>query len=106
MHLPYARRLRQHWIGAVLLALLVYFGWWIVHGERGLIAWGDLGRTLEAKRYDLKRLEARRAELEAQVEGLRPEAIDPDILAGELYEQGYVGENEMIVLDPAPAKEE
>jgi cell division protein FtsB len=86
---------------------LVYFGWHAVHGQRGLLAWVDLSRELELGRTELAELRAVRLAIERRVDGLRPDAINPDLLDEELRKLGYVGARELIILTPerlAPAE--
>jgi cell division protein FtsB len=89
-----------------VIVALAYFAWHAVHGQRGLLAWVDLSRELEQRRAELAELRAERVAIERRVDGLRPDAIDPDLLEEELRKLGYVGERELIILTPerlAPA---
>lgn len=89
-----------------MIVALAYFAWHAVHGQRGLLAWVDLSRELEQRRAELAELRAERVAIERRVDGLRPDAIDPDLLEEELRKLGYVGERELIILTPerlAPA---
>lgn len=97
---PIARSLRGRWVALPLALALVYFGWHAVHGERGLLAWVDLQRQLEQGRAELAALQAERATVERRIDGLREDAIDPDLLEEELRKLGYVGERELIILTP------
>ena len=86
--------------GVGLLLLLAYFLWSSLHGERGLLAWIDLQRSLEASRVELSRLEDRHTALVARIDALDPAGIDPDVLTEELHRLGYVAPDEVIVLTP------
>jgi cell division protein FtsB len=98
------RALRGRWIAIPLAALLLYFGWHAMHGHRGLLAWIDISRQLEAEKQQLAELRAEREALDRRVQGLQPDRLDPDLLEEELRKLGYVKENEVIVLrDPAKA---
>ena len=68
--------------GLTLLActLVGYFGYHMVHGDRGLLAWQRIGAELEASRAELDRLTAEREELEHRVSLLRRSSLDPDLL--------------------------
>jgi cell division protein FtsB len=95
-----ARFMRGRGIAILLALALVYFGYHGLHGGRGLLAWIDLNREVEAARQELAVLKAERSELERRVKGLAPDAIDPDLLEEELRKLGYVGEREVVVLTP------
>ena len=64
--------------GALMVA---YFGYHLVEGNQGLRAWHALdGKIAEAK--DTRdALAGRRALIEGRVAALRPESLDPDMLA-------------------------
>lgn len=94
------RYLGRNLVGAALLLVLAFFLWSSLHGERGLLAWIDLQRTLEAGRVELHRLEDRHTALVARIDALGPEGIDPDVLTEELHRLGYVAPDEVIVLTP------
>ena len=91
----------HHWLTAVLVLLLAYFGFHAVHGDRGLYAWLDYNRALEIKRQELSELEARRAQLENRVDAMQPNRVDPDLLEEELLKRGYVKDDEVVILAPS-----
>ncbi|MDX6751316.1 septum formation initiator family protein [Geminicoccaceae bacterium 1502E] len=100
------RFLRQHWLLVLSLLLLFYFGFHAVHGERGLLAWLDVEREIEAVKVEHERLVDERLRLEARVEALQPDRIDPDLLEEQLRKMGYMSEGEVVVLPeggPPPA---
>jgi cell division protein FtsB len=80
--------------------MLAYFAWHAMHGQRGLLAWVDLNREIEASRAELGRLQSEREALERRVDGLRRDALDPDLLEEELRKLGYVAEGEVVILAP------
>jgi cell division protein FtsB len=65
---------------AVLAALICYFGFQGLIGERGLLGWESRNETLAVKTEELKRLRAERAELEVQAHLLRDGSISRDLL--------------------------
>jgi cell division protein FtsB len=71
---------RRHWLAFLGAALMVYFGYHAVNGSRGLIAWYQYQREIEAARAELARVQAERTALQHKVELLRDEALDPDLL--------------------------
>jgi cell division protein FtsB len=95
------RHLKGRWLAVVVTAVLVYFGYHALHGHRGLLAWIDTSRDLEAARQDLARLGAERADLERQIRAFQQDSIDRDLLEEELRKLGYVRPDEIVVL-PRP----
>lgn len=97
---PAAKFLRSKGVPILLALLLAYFGYYGIHGGRGLLAWVDLNREVEAARLELADLKAERQDIERRVKGLERDAIDPDLLEEELRKLGYIGEREVVVLTP------
>lgn len=73
-------RLRPYVPIAVLAALIFYFGFQALTGERGLLAWQDRNVILAARTQELAKLRAQRAELEARAKLLRDGSISRDLL--------------------------
>ena len=92
--------LRGRWLVVLVTAMLAYFGYHALHGQRGLLAWMDTSRDLEAARYELARLQGERAELDKEVQAFQRDQIDRDLLEEELRRLGYVRPNEVIILEP------
>lgn len=69
-----------------------------VAGPNGLLAWGGYHRDLEARKSELQRLEAERAQLRHRSALLDPRKADPD-LAEEMVRDrlGLVREDEVII---------
>lgn len=97
------RRLRSGWPLLLALALLGYFTWHGLHGQRGLWSWIEVGRELERARAELAELQAERRALERRVDALQPDRSDPDLLEEQLRRLGYLGEREAVILAPAAA---
>lgn len=75
------RRRARHAIGPLIgAAAVAYFGFHMVQGERGLIAWWHLTREIAKAEATAQTIAAERAEMEHRVALLRPESIDPDML--------------------------
>ncbi|MEK0081547.1 FtsB family cell division protein [Benzoatithermus flavus] len=91
-------QLRGRWLAVLVTAVLVYFGYHALHGHRGLLAWIDTSRDLEAARQELAKLRAERAELQRQIQAFQQDSIDRDLLEEELRKLGYVKPNEVIIL--------
>ena len=90
--------LRGRWLVVLVTAVLAYFGYHALHGQRGLLAWMDKSRDLEAARQELSRVTAERAELDKEVRAFQSDQIDRDLLEEELRKLGYVRPNEVIIL--------
>ena len=73
-------RLRPYAPIAALAALIFYFGFQALTGERGLLSWTDRNETLAARTAELKRLQAERADLEVRARLLRDGSISRDLL--------------------------
>ncbi len=65
---------------AVMAALIFYFGFQLLTGERGLLAWETRNETLAARTGELKELRAERADLEARARLLRDGSLSKDLL--------------------------
>src|SRR4051812_42499152 len=61
-------------------AMMAYFGYHAVQGDRGLIAWWNLRYELERTNDDLARVAADKLALENRVALLRPQSLDRDML--------------------------
>ncbi|HET6468480.1 MAG TPA: septum formation initiator family protein [Geminicoccaceae bacterium] len=89
----------DRWVLVVLLLLLVYFAYHTLRGPHGLFAAVELNREIATTRAELDGLIARRIALERQVERLRPETLDLDLLDERVRATlGLIHEDEVIVL--------
>lgn len=95
---------------ALLLAALalLYFGYYALYGERGLLAQRKLEQEMEKTEARLQQLSLEREVLEKRTKGLRPESLDADLIDQQAREQlGLTREGEHVVLTPtetAPTK--
>jgi len=64
-------------IGICVVSYFVYHG---IHGDRGLIAWRNLGQRVATAGIELRQIQAERKILEHRVSLLRPQSLDPDML--------------------------
>jgi cell division protein FtsB len=64
----------------VVMALVLYFGYFAIYGNHGLVNWIRLNHEIGLKQTDLDRIKAERLALEHRVRMLRPESVDPDLL--------------------------
>jgi cell division protein FtsB len=90
---------RRHWLALCGYGLAIYFGYHALSGSRGLLAWQELSRELDATQHELDAVRAERLDLEHKVARLRPDALDPD-LVDELARRrlGLVGPLDVIIL--------
>ena len=65
---------------AVLAALVVYFGFQALTGDRGLLTARERKIELTRRQAELTRLHARRMELEARARLLRNDSLSADLL--------------------------
>lgn len=93
-----ARYLKGRWLAVAVTAVLAYFGYHALHGQRGLLAWIDTSRDLEAARQELARLGDERAELSRRIQAFQQDSIDRDLLEEELRKLGYVRPDELVIL--------
>jgi cell division protein FtsB len=75
------RRQAQQVVVPVLgIALLAYFAYHAIEGERGLFAWMALNQQLKQARALADAVSAQKHELENRVERLSSSSLDPDLL--------------------------
>lgn len=68
-------------IGPLLGALaLVYFGYHVVQGDRGLITWVQRAQQVEQAQGDIAKLKIEHKKLAHRTTLLRPESLDLDLL--------------------------
>lgn len=67
-------------IPAVSLAVVAYFGYYTVWGERGMLALANTEAKLDVQRAMLAQAEANRARLEHHIALMRPGSADPDLV--------------------------
>jgi cell division protein FtsB len=70
----------RHWLVLFAYGLAIYFGYHAMIGSRGLLAWRQLSRDIEASEQDLAAVRAERQALEEKVRRLRPGSLDPDLI--------------------------
>jgi len=74
------RSLRSYLPTAVLAALIFYFGFQAMTGDRGLLERAQRNAILAEKTEELARLDAQRADLERQAKLLRDDSLSADLL--------------------------
>lgn len=82
-------------------ALIAYFGYHAVQGDRGLIAWWNLRHEIEKADYELAMVSVEKKVLEHRVSLLRPESLDRDMLEERARAMaGVVHPDDLIIPDP------
>ena len=74
------RSLRSYVPTAVLAALIFYFGFQAMTGDRGLLERAQRNAILAEKTEELARLDAERQDLERQARLLRDDSLSADLL--------------------------
>lgn len=103
MSVLYETRKRVRQVAPQVAAALAvaYFAYHAIEGERGVLAYIDLGNELESARQVAEQVAAERAVLEHRVDLLSPDSLDPDLLeerARALLNYGR-GDEKVIYLD-------
>ena len=93
------RRATRGWAFPVAVtALVLYFGYFAINGNHGLIAWMRLQHEIGAKQSELDRLRVERTTLEHRVRLLRPESVDPDLLEEQARARLGLAERDEVVI--------
>ncbi len=97
----YDIRLRvRHMIGPLIgICSIVYFGFHVVHGERGLLTYWRLKQVIAETQPLLVEAQLQRQLLDNRVSLLRPDNLDPDMLeerARVMLNFGYA--NDIVIL--------
>ena len=95
------RRRARFIIGPVLgVALVGYFAYHLVQGDRGMIAWMRLSQQVRDAQERLATVEGERQTLEHRVNLLRPEHIDGDMLDERARATlNLIGPNEIVIFN-------
>ena len=96
-------RARHVLFPAAGLAVVIYFVWHGINGERGYLAWRNLQQEISLTRAERDQVRGEREVLERRVHLLYPQTLDPDMLdesARRLLSFGLP--DEIIIQDPPP----
>jgi cell division protein FtsB len=88
-------RLNQILAPLIALLVMIYFGYHILQGERGLFSWMRLRQKITDSEQHLAVIQSEKETLERQVYLLRPDSLDQDMLeerARKVLNWGYQGE--------------
>jgi len=96
-----SRKGRQVIVPLVGAAVMAYFGYHAVQGDRGLMAWWNLRYEIEKTNYELAEVTAEKQALEHRVSLLRPASLDRDMLEERARLMlGSVGPDDLVVPTP------
>ena len=99
------RKARQIIVPLMGAAMLTYFGYHAVQGDRGLIAWWNLRYEIDKADAQLSIVTVQKQALERRVTLLRPQSLDTDLLAERAHLMlGAVQGDDLIVPDPTFSK--
>lgn len=101
------RKRARHIAGPVLaISVFGYFAYHSVQGDRGLIAWVQLGQQVEIAQATLEKVSRERSELEHRARLLRPDNLDPDMLDERARQVlNLAGPDELVILDKGSSYE-
>lgn len=91
-------RLNQILGPLIALLLMIYFGYHIVQGERGLFSWMRLRQKISESELHLAKIQTEKETLERRVHLLRPENVDQDMLEERAREVLNLGRPDEIVI--------
>jgi cell division protein FtsB len=84
------------------IALLAYFAYHAIQGDRGLFAWLALNQQLKQAHALSDAADAERAELENRVGRLSSASLDPDLLDERVRAMlNYARQDEVVIMLPA-----
>ena len=65
---------------AIAFAIVAYFGYYAIWGERGMLALTDIDARLGVQREQLAQLQTNRQRLEHRIDLMRPGNVDNDLV--------------------------
>ena len=98
-------RARPVTIRVLAVGLVIYFGYHIVEGDRGVIAWLRLDGRLAEAETKLATLHMKRQRLEHRIALMRNQHIDEDMLDEQVRRMlNLIRPNEIVIYDRTPEK--
>ena len=99
------RRSRQVFGPVLGLALVGYFAYHLVEGDRGFLAWRRLTEELRTETARLDALRAERTALTRRDDNLKPDHLDPDLLDERVRAALDLAKpNEIVIMHQPPAQ--
>ncbi len=95
-------RFRRSWPVPAICAFYIYLAFHALSGSQGLMSWVDYKSDITRLGTELEQVRAEKADLEFQIEALRAESLNKDLLDIKARQYVYVsGANELTIwLDP------
>jgi cell division protein FtsB len=95
------RQAKQVVVPVLGIALLVYFAYHAIQGDRGLFAWMALNQQLKQTHALADAVAAQRGELENRVARLSSASLDPDLLDERVRAMlNYARQDEVVIMLP------
>jgi len=100
------RRRGRYILGPVLgIALIGYFAYHLIEGDRGFLSWLRLTREIRAENANLEAVRAQREALDLKVSNLKPDHLDPDLLDERVRATlNLVAPEETVLMQPATSR--
>ena len=100
------RRRGRYILGPVLgIALIGYFAYHLIEGDRGFLSWLRLTREIRAENANLEAVRAQREALDLKVSNLKPDHLDPDLLDERVRATlNLVAPEETVLMQPATSQ--
>ncbi|WP_374448483.1 septum formation initiator family protein [Stella sp.] len=99
----FGRVMRMGVAPALGVAVIGYFAYHLVHGDRGLVAWRDLSERIRTTEAEARQVAGERQEIERRVALLRPDSLDRDMLDERAREVLNLAHPDDLVILRAPA---
>lgn len=98
MFLKVKRKLKSV-IGPLIgVGLIVYFIYHFIHGDRGLLSWIKLQEKIQESEITLQSFQTQKVQLEHQVNLLKPDSLDLDMLDQRVREiLSFVRPDEVVI---------
>ncbi len=82
----------------LMVLILVYFGFHVLTGQKGLFTYFQLKQELTAAQEELDEVKMQRLNLEHRVSLVKEKTLDQDMLDEQARRQlGYIGPNEQVI---------
>ena len=95
------RHAKQVVVPVLAIAVLAYFSYHAIQGDRGLFAWMAYNQQLKQTRALADAVAAQRGELENRVARLSSSSLDPDLLDERVRAMlNYADQDEVVIMVP------
>ena len=98
---------KRQMVSGILMAVLLYFVFHAIYGNRGIVAYFKLSQNIEESEKEFESLKAERLEMEHKVKSLKSESLDRDMLDEQARKGlGVAGEKEQAFVPEKLVEEE